>query len=46
MGLPFIRGLRLLAGLALAYNIMCDDCIHERIEESDDSLGGSRPFEG
>jgi hypothetical protein len=40
-----LQGIAYLASMTVALNDYCDQCITERIAESDSSLGGSRPFE-
>ena len=42
---PILRGIAYALSIAAAINDECDQCITERITESDSSLGGSRPFE-
>ena len=43
--IPVSRAIAKAATVLVAINDLCDQCITNRIAESDSSLGGSRPFE-
>lgn len=41
----YVRAVAKALAAVAAYNDLCGGCVTERINNSDDSLGGSRPFE-